>query len=191
MSGRVVIIRHPRLPRLRTRRVSFDDESAVRLGQEAVAANAWRYYADHGGDVAKAYKWYAETEAVVAIASPIGVVVVWYARANAARASLKSAALAATESPTVAAIWGTVRSERLTQVPLAYAAARLLHARASGEPENSRDKLLVEWFDAAQRPETRLLLQASEEVLLAASALRIAGQNKQAVNLIKQATTTT
>lgn len=187
MSARVVIPRHPKLPRLRTRRVAFDTESALKLGQEAVAADAWRYYADHGGDVAKAYKWYAETEAVVAIASPIGVVAVWYARANAARVSLKSAALAATESPAVAAIWATVRSMRLTHVPLACAAARLLHARTCGEPENSRDKLLAEWFGATARPETQLLLQAPEEALLAASALRIAGQNRQAINLLKQA----
>lgn len=184
---KLVIVRLPKLPRLRARRVAFDADAALELGREAQEAGEWRYYADYGGSVANSYKYYAETEAVCAIAAPTGVIAVWFGRANASRASLKSAALAATESPSVAAIWATVRSERLTHLPLACAAARILHARACGEPIVERDELIAEWFGQPWRPETRLLIAASLETLRAASALRHANANKQVEPLLKRA----
>lgn len=77
--------------RLRERRV--DEESLARsVGERALAADDWVVDVDHGGGVANAYGYPAETECVLAVSDPFGIVVVWTNRVRANKVTYRGAA---------------------------------------------------------------------------------------------------
>lgn len=180
----------PLTPRLRSRGVAFDHAAAVQLGERAQQQGVWQYHCAHGGRVAKSYRYRAETETVVAIASPAGEVAVWYGRASAHSLTLRSAARAAVESAVIADVWSKPANGAgpRGRGALVRAAARLLHAQVFNQPPDERDHFLAEYAaQAVNRPATAILLAAPVEALAAASALRQAGNMRQANRLIVRA----
>lgn len=79
------------LKRLRVRRVD-EVALAARAREAAVAQGKWKILIQHGGGVANAYKYPADTEAALAVASPTGCVVVWMNRLPANKVTLGGAA---------------------------------------------------------------------------------------------------
>lgn len=79
--------------RLRARRV---DETAFAelTARRAIESDDWVFAVDHGGGVASSYGFSAETECVLAVSNPFGVVVCWTARAWANKISDRGAAAA-------------------------------------------------------------------------------------------------
>ena len=77
--------------RLRVRRVD-EDSFAGRVAERAIEEDTWVADVTHGGDVANAYRYPAETECVLAISDPFGNVVVWTGRAPANKVTLRGAA---------------------------------------------------------------------------------------------------
>jgi len=77
--------------RLRARRV---DEEAFAYSVRGRALEEDRWIADviHGGSVANAYGYSAETECVLAISDPNGIVVYWTGRASANKVTYRGAA---------------------------------------------------------------------------------------------------
>ena len=80
-------------PRLRARRVD-EDYFAESVSQRAQKQNEWVVDVEHGGGVANAYKYPAETECVLAVSDPFGIVVYWTARTRANMVTYRGAALA-------------------------------------------------------------------------------------------------
>jgi len=77
--------------RLRVRRVN--EESLARyVAAEARKDDTWVVDVRHGGTVANAYGYPAETECALAVASPAGLVIVWLARASANATTERGAA---------------------------------------------------------------------------------------------------
>lgn len=80
--------------RLRARRV--DEESLSRyiatLGKRS--DDGWIANVIHGGRVANAYKYPADTECALAVSNPAGIVVVWLTRTHARGVTLRGAAKA-------------------------------------------------------------------------------------------------
>jgi hypothetical protein len=72
----------PQLPRLRVRRVAEGTIAELAVAA-AVEAGRPAIRADHGGGVANAYRYPAETETLVTVAFPDGRVVQWHGRAPA------------------------------------------------------------------------------------------------------------
>jgi hypothetical protein len=77
--------------RLIARRVNEETlaEDARRKAQDS---GEWQVLCCHGGSVANAYKYPADTEAALAVASPAGFVVVWMARLPANKVTKSGAA---------------------------------------------------------------------------------------------------
>ena len=79
--------------RVRTRRVTWSEYHSQELAKKARASGGWHFHVEHGGAVANAYKYPATTSTLLAVASPEGMVVVWYGTLiNANKASLCGAA---------------------------------------------------------------------------------------------------
>jgi hypothetical protein len=170
-----------KIVRERCAAVDFDDTDAYEWAVYAIRHEAWRVTCETGqARVAP------RVGAAVAIAAPDGRVAVWYGAASlrvaptgkihSARTSvnLYEAALAATGNAAVAAYWDPRRTrggDRDVRA-LALSACRVLHAAAFGDTPSLRDQLLAEFAAiTTDRPPTPHLLRASEDELLAASAL--------------------
>jgi hypothetical protein len=183
MNVDVKIVKPPIEPRL-PQPVDFDRTDAEEWARYAIKQNSWRTFVEIGCTPAVR----TDIETAVAIAAPNGRVAVWYGRASVARptktlgksyrrrdATTYEAARAALGCQAAAALWNT----RITcggdrdVSALAMAACRILHANAFGETPTLRDQLLAEFapLTGAARPSTTTLLRASDDALLAASAL--------------------
>lgn len=161
--------------------VDFDETDAHEWAIYAIRHNAWCVTCEAGQSRVGQC-----VGAAVAIASPDGRVAVWYGcarlhvdpqgKVRSARTSvtLFEAALAATTNAAVAAYWDSRRTrggDRDVKA-LALAACRVLHAETFGATPSLRDQLLAEFAAiTTDRPSTPHLLRASEDELLAASAL--------------------
>lgn len=77
--------------RLRVRRVN-ERALAIEARRAAQESGDWSIRCVHGGSVANAYNSPAGTEAVLAVANPAGLVVVWMARLSADKVTLSGAA---------------------------------------------------------------------------------------------------
>jgi len=77
--------------RLRVRRVN-ERALALEVRRAAQESGDWEIRCVHGGSVVNAYKSPADTEAVLAVANPAGLVVVWMARLPANKVTLSGAA---------------------------------------------------------------------------------------------------
>jgi len=173
--------------------VDFDDNDAYEWGVYAIRQNAWKAHCTVGkARVSPA------VGAAVAIAAPDGRVAVWYGAADlrldangnhrAPRTTVTEheGALAATDSPSVAAYWDRRRTRggERDVTALALAACRVLHAHVFGYKPSLRDELLAEFVVlTGDRPPTAHLLRASEDELLAASAL-ISAQHSNKVRAL-------
>ena len=87
----IVAARPFRGRRLRVRRVD-EIGFAGCIGRRAVEDDEWVVDVTHGGDVANAYKYPANTECVFAISDPLGIVVYWTGRVPANKVTSKGAA---------------------------------------------------------------------------------------------------
>lgn len=170
-----------RIVRERIAPVDFDEVDAREWAVYAIRHNAWRATCEAGQS-----RIGQCVGAAVAIAAPDGRVAVWYGGARlrvdpqgnvrSARTSVNlfEAALAATTNAAVAAYWDSRRTrggDRDVKA-LALAACRVLHAETFGDIPSLRDRLLAEFAAiTTDRPPTPHLLRASEDELLAASAL--------------------
>lgn len=181
--------------------VDFDERDIHEWGVYAIRHGAWRCHCDVGET-----RFGANVEAVVVIAAPDGRVAVWYGRTTLPRvlsnrqrhgrkddtASQFDGAIAALSAHgnlgrAAAAYWDKRRTRGgdrdVTQ--LAMAACRILHAEVFGDPTALRDTLLAEFAAmTTSRPPTPHLLRASEDELLAASALLAAGNHDGACRLL-------
>jgi hypothetical protein len=186
----IKIVQPPIEPRL-VHRVDFDVTDAIEWGRFAIKSTGWHMTFDSG--VAEAASWQSAQalEAVVVIAAPDGRVAVWYGQSTiAGRLPLALAFNVARDvvgCSRVAAFWDKRRTkggERDVR-PLALAAGRVLHAQTFGEVPFLRDTLLAEFASllGADRPDTSILLRASENALLAASALA-AAQNYRGAQML-------
>lgn len=81
------VITEPQKPRLRVRRVEPGFDHLV-----TQARGTWLFHVEHGGEVANAYRWPAETEVVVVIIAPNGRGAAWFGRARANNVTQRSAA---------------------------------------------------------------------------------------------------
>src|SRR5262249_6939413 len=77
-----IVARAPNAIRLRARRVD-ENKIASRTLARAIESDYPAISADHGGSVANAYRYPAETETLVTVAFPDGRVVQWHSRASA------------------------------------------------------------------------------------------------------------
>ncbi len=77
--------------RLRVRRVN-EHALAAETRQKAIRTGSWAIRCRHGGSVANAYKYPADTEAVLAVSNPAGLTVVWMARLPANKVTLAGSA---------------------------------------------------------------------------------------------------
>lgn len=112
--------------RLRARRVC-EENVAAHAARKAAAQDDWYATVRHGGDVANAYKYPAETECVLAISDPFGNVALWTGRKRANGVTCRGAAEACLEGT------GPLFDERIKNPSLREAAMQLLkdeHARA-------------------------------------------------------------
>jgi len=163
--------------------VGYEEIDMWQWGNYAVRHNAWRFHCEVGES-----RFNANVESIVLIASPDGRVGVWYGRttkpsvvANRPRhgrkddtASDLDGAIAALLCRSAAALWDKRRTRGGDRdvSALAKAACRILHAEAFGDPPLFRDTLLAPFARLTdRRPPTPHLLRASEDELLAASAL--------------------
>jgi hypothetical protein len=183
-STDVKFVQMPIEPRLAPP-VDFDCSDAAEWGHFALKSQRWQVHCAHvtAGTASK-------VEAAVAIAAPDGRVAVWYGQVPA-RAVEKQhtkrhnvnrrtttdylAVRGVTGCAAFAACWDpkrTLGGDRDVSA-LAMAAGRVLHAEAFGEAPSPRDLLLAEFalLVGADRPDTTVLLQASDNALTAASAL--------------------
>jgi hypothetical protein len=196
MNVDIKIVKPPIEPRL-PQPVDFDRTDAEEWARYAIKLNSWRTFVEIGEHNLVVTRADAigctpavrtDVETAVAIAAPNGRVAVWYGRTSIARptrtkgksyrrrgATSYEAARAALGCKAAAALW----DDRITRggdrdvSALAMAACRILHADAFGETPTLRDRLLAEFATlcGADRPATTTLLRASEDALLAASAL--------------------
>lgn len=183
MNVDIKIVKPPIEPRL-PQPVDFDRADAEEWARYAIKLNSWRTFVEIGCTPVVR----TDIETAVAIAAPNGRVAVWYGRTSIARptktkgksyhrrdATSYEAARAALGCKAAAALW----DDRITRggdrdvSALAMAACRILHARAFGEVPTLRDQLMAEFatLTGAERPSTPTILRASEDALLAASAL--------------------
>lgn len=165
--------------------VDFDEEQDAReWAVYAIRNQGWRATCEAGETRTR-----NSVETVVAIASPDGRVGVWFGRAEIIADARKcgrshatvtklDAALTALdgepEGRAAARYWDakSTRGGDRDVSALAWAALRILHARAFGDPVAFRDTLLAPFaLLTGSRPPTAHLLRASEDELLAASAL--------------------
>jgi hypothetical protein len=176
----VKFVKPPVEPRL-ARQVDFDLGDAEEWGRYAIASRRWQVTVAHGTTISD-----LKVEVVAAIASPDGRVAVWYDQAigfsprtppekNLRDTTDYWAARAALDCEAAATLWDARRTrggDRDVR-PLALAACRVLHARAFDEASSARDQLLAEWalLGGPDRPDTPMLLRASDDALMAASAL--------------------
>jgi len=77
--------------RLRTRRVD-EEAHANYVAQRARETDSWQVDVDHGGGVANSYGFPANTECVLALSDPFGIVTLWTGRTRANGVTLRSAA---------------------------------------------------------------------------------------------------
>ncbi len=77
--------------RLRTRRVT-EESFAKSVGRRALKQDDWVVDVTTGGGVCNSYGYPAETECVLAVGDPMGVVVYWTSRAPANKVTLRGAA---------------------------------------------------------------------------------------------------
>lgn len=170
--------------------VDFDEEQDAReWAVYAIRHQAWRMTCEAGETRTR-----ATVQTAVAIASPDGRVAVWYGRAALMRESKNrshpsqntvtkydAAHSTLRREPSgraAARYWDTVstRGGDRCVLSLASAGCRILHARAFGDPVPLRDELLAEFAVlGSERPPTPHILRASDNELLAASALLAAG----------------
>lgn len=165
--------------------VDFDEEQDAReWAVYAIRHNAWRAHCEAGESRTR-----SSVETAVAIAAPDGRVGVWYGRAilpverqrpakpiSVTRFDAAKAALTLEpECRAAARYWypSCGRGGDRDVAALAWAALRILHAHAFGDPVSLRDTLLAPFATVASsfRPPTPHLLRASEDELLAANAL--------------------
>lgn len=202
----VKIVRPPREQNLAN--LNFTEMDAWEWGRWAIRNNRWQATCEAGES-----RFRTDVETAVAIAAPDGRVGVWYSRITLPRASngrgrtsrrddtihnLYTAAYAALCGPgsdervDMRAI-GAAKyfDKKLTRggdrdlSPLAMAALRLYHAEAFGDTSTLRDKLLAEFAVLkGERPPTAHLLRASDDELLAASALLAVNDPDGARNLL-------
>lgn len=169
--------------------VDFDEEQDAReWAVYAIRNSGWRAVCEVGETRTRSF-----VQSAVAIAAPDGRVAVWYGRAPIADNrkkgpypvtvnKLEAANAALTHEPeggAAARFWDgrSTRGGDRDVKPLAGAALRVLHARAFEYPCALRDQLLAEFAVlTGKRPPTPHLLRASEDELLAASALLTAKQ---------------
>lgn len=177
-------------------RVDFEERDAFEWGIYATRNQNWTCFADAGET-----RFGGSVETVAVIAAPDGRVAVWYGQTRLAReasgrerrgrqddtVSKYNAAFAALQDPGAAAYWDPVRTrggERDVK-PLALAACRVLHADVFETQPALRDKLLAEFAPLrGERPPTSWLLRASDDELLAASALLNADEPAHARRLL-------
>jgi len=69
-----------------------ESELGAAARELALQQSDWSYLVEHGGGVANAYGWRAETECALAVANPAGLVVVWMTRKAARGVSEAGAA---------------------------------------------------------------------------------------------------
>jgi hypothetical protein len=192
----IKIVQPPVEPRL-ARHVDFDLTDADEWGRYAIKSQAWQVWCVHDATARTTL-----VETAVSIAAPDGRVAVWFGRATARAvekrhgkrqnttlraATSYAAAFAATGCAAFAMHWDDKRTrggDRDVRA-LAMAAGRILHTRAFGGTPTLRDQLLAEFalIAGAKRPDTSILLRASENALLAASALA-AAQNYRGAQLL-------
>jgi hypothetical protein len=91
----IVIMTAPQLPRLRVRRCDPD----LAYLSERARREGWLFNAYNGGTVANAYGYTAETEVVIAIANPDGLVAAWWGRAPANKVTERACAVNALPWP--------------------------------------------------------------------------------------------
>jgi len=191
----VKIVAPPIEPRL-TKHVDFDQRDAEEWGGYAIKLDKWRTFCEVG---APSFGTYA-VEVATAIAAPDGRVAVWYGRATTfglapggkrtqrQDVTMYKAALAALDCKAAAAFWDDRRTRggQRDVSALGLAACRLLHAAAFGYEPAFRDQLLAEFapLQGTDRPSTAVLLRASDEALLAASALLAVENYKGACSLL-------
>lgn len=200
----VRVVGQPLTPRLRVRRVNFDHDAAVEMGREAVTANKWRSRAWHGGGVANKYGYPAETEAMVAVASPTGRVAVWWSRLPANKVTTFGAAFAALSGATwnrrlprlaAARLWDRRcphKDHPYSIDPFAWAALRVMHAAAFEIAPTARDCTLAElgvFSVSAGRPPIAAVpgLSAQPDVWLAVEAMILADEVVGAMSLMRTA----
>lgn len=169
--------------------VDFDEEQDAReWAVYAIRHNAWRAHCEAGETRTR-----SSVETAVAIAAPDGRVGVWYGRAALSGAKIVGTSVAtvnkldAANAALALEPWGgaaarfwdakSTRGGDRDVSALAWAALRILHNRAFGDPIALRDELLAEFaLLTGDRPPTPHLLRASDDELLAASALIAAKQ---------------
>jgi hypothetical protein len=85
LAVKVIVAEDLRNKRTRVRGVSIDADA---IGRTATAEKRWVYRAQHGGSVPNSYGYRATTDTVVGVASPDGVVVLWYGTLPANKVTL-------------------------------------------------------------------------------------------------------
>jgi hypothetical protein len=176
----IKLVKPPIMPRL-ARQVDFDLTDADEWGRYARVARRWQVTVAHATTISD-----LKVEVVAAIAAPDGRVAVWYGQAvgfsgttprekNLRDTTDYWAARAAIDCEAVAAMWDVRRTRGGDRDigPLAMAAGRVLHAQVFGDVPAPRDLLLAEFvlLTGADRPDTSMLLRASDDALMAAGAL--------------------
>lgn len=188
--------------------LNFTEMDAWEWGRWAVRNQRWQATCEVGES-----RFRTDVETAVAIAAPDGRVGVWYSRITLPRATngkgrtsrrddtirnLYTAAYSALCGPdadrrvdfraiAASVYWDKKRTRggERDLSPLAMAALRLYHAEAFGDTPTLRDKLLAEFAVLkGDRPPTAHLLRASEDELLAASALLTVGDTESACRLL-------
>ena len=77
--------------RLRARRVD-EDRIIASIAERAIRTDDWQFEVHHGGNVANSYGYPAETECVLVVSDPFGIVVLWAGRASANKVTERGAA---------------------------------------------------------------------------------------------------
>ena len=178
----IKLVQPPREPRP-AKPVDFDLTDADEWGRYAITSNAWSPVCEVGPQINHVS---FDVEIAVAIAAPDGRVAVWYGMATTVAPVRRrgfrqrdvtkyNGAATITKCRAAAAWWDEKRTrggDRDVR-PLALAACRVLHAQVFGDPPSPRDQLLAEFatLEGADRPDTTHILRASDDALLAASAL--------------------
>jgi hypothetical protein len=181
--------------------VDYEERDFREWAVYAIRHQGWRQHCEVGET-----RFGPNVESVVIIAAPDGRVAVWYGRTTLLRhtenrprrgrkddtANPLDGAIAALQpygdvGRAAAAYWDKKRTRGGDRdvSQLAAAACRVLHADAYGYSSSLRDRLLAEFtLLEGDRPPTPHLLRATDNELLAASALLAARENNGARSLL-------